>query len=45
VSLVGGLVWFMRRRSAGGRHEMPDMPGAHEDGDVHVESDRQLTRP
>jgi hypothetical protein len=45
VSTVGGLVWFLRRRSAGGRHEMPDMPGAHEDGNVHVEPDGQLTRP
>jgi hypothetical protein len=45
VSSVGGLVWFLRRRSAGGRHEMPDTPGAHEDGNVHVEPDGQLTRP
>jgi len=45
VLLVGGLVWLLRRRSAGGRHEMPDTPGAHEDGDVHVEPDGQLTRP
>jgi hypothetical protein len=45
VSSVGGLVWFVRRRSTGGRHEMPDMPGAHEDGDVHVEPDGQLSRP
>src|SRR5215208_40685 len=29
VSSVGGLVWFLRRRSAGGRHEMPDTPPAH----------------
>ena len=45
VSSVGGLVWFLRQRSAGGRHEMPDTPGAHEDGNVHVEPDGQLTRP
>ena len=45
VSAVGGLVWFLRQRSAGGRHEMPDTPGAHEDGNVHVEPDGQLTRP
>jgi hypothetical protein len=44
ASSVGGLVWFLRRRSGGGRHEMPDLPGAHEDGDVHVEPDGQLTR-
>jgi hypothetical protein len=43
VSSVGGLVWFLRRRSAGGRHEMPDMPGAHEAGIVHVEPDGRLT--
>ena len=45
VSSVGGLVWFLRRRSAAGRHEMPDTPGAHEDGNVHVEPNGQLTRP
>jgi hypothetical protein len=45
VSSVGGLVWLLRRRSAGGRHKMPDTPGAHEDGNVHVEPDGQLTRP
>jgi LPXTG-motif cell wall-anchored protein len=37
VLLIGGLVWFFRRRSAGGRHEMPDTPGAHEAGTTHVE--------
>ena len=40
---VGLLVWFLRRDSAGSRHEMPDLPGAHEDGTVHVEPDGQLT--
>lgn len=40
---VGVLVWFLRRRSAGNRHEMPDLPGAHEDGTVHVDPDGQLT--
>jgi hypothetical protein len=29
---VGAVVWFVRRRSGGGRHEMPDTPGAHEAG-------------
>jgi hypothetical protein len=43
VSSVGGLVWFLRRRSAGGRHEMPDTPGAHEAGTVHVAPDGGLT--
>jgi hypothetical protein len=37
VLFVGGLVWFLRRRSAGGQHEMPDTPGAHEAGTMHVE--------
>jgi hypothetical protein len=32
VLAVGALVWFLRSRSAGGRHEMPDLPGAHEPG-------------
>ncbi len=45
VTSVVGLVWFLRRRSNGGRHEMPDTPGAHEDGKVHVEPDGQLARP
>ncbi|KAA0110216.1 hypothetical protein CIW47_08460 [Mycolicibacterium sp. P1-5] len=27
---VGAVVWFVQRRSGGGRHEMPDTPGAHE---------------
>jgi hypothetical protein len=34
---LGGLVWFLRRPSTGGRHEMPDTPGAHEAGTVHIE--------
>jgi hypothetical protein len=40
---VTALVWFPRRRSAGNRHAMPDLPGAHEDGTVRVEPDGQLT--
>ena len=43
VTSVGGLLWFLRRRSAGGRHEMPDTPGAHEAGTVHVEPNSRLT--
>jgi hypothetical protein len=43
LSSIGGLVWFLRRRSAGGRHEMPDTPGAHEAGTVHVEPNGRLT--
>jgi hypothetical protein len=34
VVAVDALVWFLRSRSAGGRHEMPDLPGAHEAGAV-----------
>jgi hypothetical protein len=44
VLTVGGLVWFLRYRSAGGRHEMPDLPGAHEAGTVHVEPDGRLSQ-
>ena len=40
---VGGVVWILRRRYAGGRHEMPDTPGAHEAGSVHVEPDGRLS--
>ena len=39
---IGGIVWTVRR-SAGGRHEMPDTPGAHETGTVHVEPDGRLS--
>ena len=41
---VGGLVWLLRRRYPGGRHEMPDMPGAHEAGAVHVDPDGRLSQ-
>jgi hypothetical protein len=43
VSFVGGLVWLLRLRSAGGRHEMLETPGAHEAGSVHVGPDNRLT--
>lgn len=42
MAAVGGLVWSARRRSGGGRHEMPDLPGAHEDGTFHVTPDGEL---
>jgi hypothetical protein len=29
VATVAGVVWLLRRRSAGGRHELPESPGAH----------------
>ncbi|PND55776.1 hypothetical protein CRM90_21275 [Mycobacterium sp. ENV421] len=34
VVSVGVGVWFLQRRSGGGRHEMPETPGAHEAGVV-----------
>jgi hypothetical protein len=40
---IGGVLWILRRRYAGGRHEMPDTPGAHEAGSVHVEPDGRLS--
>jgi len=43
VSSVGGLVWILRRRYAGDRQEMPDTPGAHEVGTVHMEPDDRLS--
>jgi hypothetical protein len=43
VSSVGGLVWLLRHRSAGGRHEMPETPGAHEEGTLHVAANGGLT--
>jgi hypothetical protein len=43
VSSVVGVVWILRRRCAGGRHEMPDTPGAHEVGTVQIEPDGRLS--
>lgn len=40
---AGALVWILRRRNAGGRHEMPDTPGAHETGTMQVEPDGRLS--
>ncbi|RDH74424.1 hypothetical protein DVS77_31845 [Mycolicibacterium moriokaense] len=40
---ASGLVWLLRRRRDSGRHELPDTPGAHETGDVHVEPDGRLS--
>lgn len=36
-----GVVWFIRNRSAGGRHQMPDLPGAHEAGAVDPQASSQ----
>ncbi len=30
IGTVAGAVWFLRSRPGSGRHEMPDLPGAHE---------------
>jgi nitrate reductase NapE component len=43
VVAVGTLVWFLRSRSAGGRHEMPDLPGAHEAGVVDPQANGQAS--
>ena len=42
---VGAAVWFLRRRSGGGRHEMPDLPGAHEAGVVDPSVDGERSQP
>ncbi|OYN80392.1 hypothetical protein CG716_09670 [Mycolicibacterium sphagni] len=39
VLSTGALVWFLQRRSAGGRHEMPDLPGAHEAGTIEPQAE------
>ena len=44
VSSVGGLVRILRRRYAGGRHEMPDTPGAHEVGTVQIAPDGRVSQ-
>jgi hypothetical protein len=44
VLSVAGIAWILRQRYGGGRHEMPDTPGAHEEGSVHVEPDGRLSR-
>jgi hypothetical protein len=43
VLSIAGLVWILRRRYTGGQHEMPNTPGAHEEGSVHVEPDGRLS--
>lgn len=40
---VAGAVWYLRRRSAGGRHELPESPGAHRVETV-AEHDGQVTQ-
>ena len=41
VVAVGALVSVLRSRSAGGRHEMPELPGAHEAGTVDPQTNGQ----
>jgi hypothetical protein len=43
AAAAGALVWFLRSRSAGGRHEMPDLPGAHEAGVVNPQTNGQAS--
>lgn len=43
VLAVVGVGWILRRRFAGSRHEMPDLPGAHEDGALRIEPGGKLT--
>ncbi len=43
VVAAGALVRFLRTRSAGGRHEMPDLPGAHEAGAVDPQANGQAS--
>jgi hypothetical protein len=40
---VGGVALILRHRYSGGRHEMPDTPGAHEAGTVQVKPDGGLS--
>ncbi|MGE2717159.1 hypothetical protein ACQI4L_24145 [Mycolicibacterium litorale] len=42
VAAVAGVVFLLRRRSAGGRHELPESPGAHRVETV-AEHDGQVT--
>ena len=44
VVAVGALVRFLRSRSRGGRHEMPDLPGAHEAGAVDPRANGQASQ-
>lgn len=45
VAIVAGVVTALRRRNAGGRHELPETPGAHRLGADHAEGNGQLTAP
>lgn len=40
---AGAVVWLLQRRSSGGRHEMPDTPGAHEVGVVDASTNGSPT--
>ncbi|OBF36726.1 hypothetical protein A5724_12720 [Mycobacterium sp. ACS1612] len=43
VLAVGGLLYVLRRRTPEGRHVMPETPGSHETGTVHIEPDGSLS--
>ncbi len=43
VLALGGLLYVLRRRAPEGRHVMPETPGSHETGTVHVEPDGSLS--
>ena len=43
VSAAGCLVWILRRRYAGGQHEMPDTPGARGEGTVQMQPDGRVS--
>ena len=44
VAAAGGIAWFLRSRSAGGRHQMPDSPGAHQAGALDAQANGQSTQ-
>lgn len=43
VTAVAAVVVALRRRNAGGRHELPDTAGAHRAGADNAEGNGQLT--
>jgi hypothetical protein len=45
VATAVAAVWLLRRRSAGGRHELPEAPGAHRVETVAAEHDGQGVTP
>jgi hypothetical protein len=41
---IGGLAWFLRQRSAGGRHEMTDGQAAQESRTYYVPAGQSLSQ-